>query len=86
MSEIEKLEERIEKLEEMYHSQNEHIIKNKYELKELISNAVSEGNKKVLDKLEEHDKRIIELENKEAKIARAAISKASAPRKTFLFE
>ena len=72
MTDIEKeLKERIEKLEDMYHQQSESLIKNKYELKELIASAVVEANKILREKIEkvetDNDKRIKYLEDKDGR-------------------
>lgn len=65
----EKIEEELEELKKQAFNTCMVQKDDKFELKELITEAVSKGNEKILIKLEEHEKRIVELENQEAKRA-----------------
>jgi cell division septum initiation protein DivIVA len=75
---IDKLENRVEKIENNMHEQNETNMKNNYELKDLIRNAVEEGNEKILQKLETHEQRIIKLENQDGEKAKLILKSISA--------
>jgi cell division septum initiation protein DivIVA len=75
---IDKLENRVEKIENNMHEQNETQLKNNYELKDLIRNAVEEGNEKILQKLETHEQRIIKLENQDGEKAKLILKSISA--------
>ena len=66
---ISKIEKEIDKIKEIIHSQEILQLKDKTELKELISQAVETGNEKIIKKIEDQDKRIMILENQEAKRA-----------------
>ena len=50
----------------------------KYELKELIRQAVEQGNEKIVKRLEEHEKRINELENQDGKKALLVLKSVGA--------
>jgi endonuclease III-like uncharacterized protein len=50
----------------------------KYELKELIRQAVEQGNDKIMRKLEEHERRINELENQDGKKALLVLKSVGA--------
>lgn len=75
---IDKLENRVEKIENTMHEQNETNIKNNYELKDLIRNAVEEGNEKILQKLETHEQRISKLENQDGEKAKLILKSIGA--------
>jgi cell division septum initiation protein DivIVA len=75
---IDKLENRVEKIENNMHEQSETNLKNNYELKDLIRNAVEEGNEKILQKLETHEQRIIKLENQDGEKAKLILKSISA--------
>lgn len=65
----EKIEAEIEELKKSAYNTCMVQQNDKFELKELIRQAVEQGNTKIMTKLEEHEKRIIELENQDAKKA-----------------
>ena len=65
----EKIEKEIEELKQKSFDTCMVQTNDKFELKELIRQAVEQGNTKIMTKLEEHEKRIIELENQDAKKA-----------------
>lgn len=75
---IDRLEKRVEIIENKMHEQNETQLKNNYELKDLIRNAVEEGNEKILQKLETHEQRIIKLENQDGEKAKLILKSISA--------
>jgi cell division septum initiation protein DivIVA len=75
---IDRLEKRVETIENKMHEQSETNLKNNYELKDLIRNAVEEGNEKILQKLETHEKRIIKLENQDGEKAKLILKSISA--------
>lgn len=75
---IDRLEKRVETIENKMHEQNETQLKNNYELKDLIRNAVEEGNEKILQKLETHEQRIIKLENQDGEKAKLILKSISA--------
>lgn len=66
---IDKLEKRVEKLEEKDHAIQMDQLKQYRSLEQLIAKAVAEGNKMIYEKLEKLDFRVTELENKDAKKA-----------------
>ena len=66
---IDKLEKRVEKLEEKDHTIELDQLKQYRSLEQLIAKAVAEGNKAIYEKLEKLDFRVTELENKDAKKA-----------------
>lgn len=66
---IDKLEKRVEKLEEKDHTIELDQLKQYRSLEQLIAKAVAEGNKTIYEKLEKLDLRVTELENKDAKKA-----------------
>lgn len=65
----EKIEKEIEELKQKSFDACMVQKNDKFELKELIRQAVEQGNTKIMTKLEEHEKRIVELENQDAKKA-----------------
>jgi cell division septum initiation protein DivIVA len=75
---IDRLEKRVETIENKMHEQNETQMKNNYELKDLIRNAVEEGNEKILQKLETHEQTIIKLENQDGETAKLILKSISA--------
>lgn len=66
---LDRHENDINELKDNYHKLDVNIIKNKDELEKLIYNAISEANKPLYSLLEGYNKRITELENKEAVLA-----------------
>jgi hypothetical protein len=66
---LDRHEKDISDLKEKTHQLDTNIIKNKDELEKLIYNAISEANKPLYTLLEGYNKRITELENKEAQLA-----------------
>jgi len=75
---LEKIEERICKLEDKYHAQDKQSIQDKFELANMITKAVADGNKETAalfekleikfdNKIEELHRRTSELENQDAK-------------------
>lgn len=75
---LDKLEKRVDKLEDNLSEQDKNQIKDKYELKELISKAVEEGNEKVIAKIEEHEQRIVKLENNDGEKAKLILKSICA--------
>lgn len=65
----EKIEREIEELKEKSYNTCMVQQNDKYELKELIRQAVEQGNDKIMRKLEEHEHRINALENQDGKKA-----------------
>ena len=65
----EKIENKIEALEKQM--TNTCLVQkdDKYELREMIVDAVKEATNPIMKKLEEHEKRIVELENQDGKKA-----------------
>ena len=63
---IEKLEIRVEKLEDKQQNSELDSLKQYTQLEKLIAKAVSEGNKEIFDKLKELEDRVNTLENAEA--------------------
>ncbi len=77
---IDKLEEKVSRLEE---KMNDNInlqcslrAEDKLDLRQMIADAVEKGNARILLKLEEHEKRIIALENQDGKKALLMIKTA----------
>lgn len=65
----EKIEKEIEELKKKSYDTCMVQQNDKYELKELIRQAVEQGNDKIMKKLEEHEHRINALENQDGKKA-----------------
>ena len=65
----EKIEKEIEELKKKSYDTCMVQQNDKYELKELIRQAVEQGNDKIMKKLEEHEHRINALENQDGKRA-----------------
>lgn len=65
----EKIEKEIEELKKKSYDTCMVQQNDKYELKELIRQAVEQGNEKIVKRLEEHEKRINDLENQDGKKA-----------------
>lgn len=63
------IDKRVKTLEDKMSDTREDVLKSESKLKDLITEAVSKGNENIMAKLEEQDKRIIALENAEAKKA-----------------
>lgn len=74
----EKIEKEIEELKKKSYDTCMVQQNDKYELKELIRQAVEQGNDKIMRKLEEHEKRINELENQDGKKAILILKSVSA--------
>ena len=70
---IDRLEKRIENVESKINSQDKAQLASNYELKELIRNAVSQGNEKILSVLKTHEDRLNKLENQDGEKAKAII-------------
>lgn len=65
----EKIEREIDTLKQLNNNACMVQMKDKFELKELIAEAVEKGNDKIVKKIEEHERRIVELENQDGKKA-----------------
>lgn len=65
----EKIEREIESLKQASYNACMVQTKDKYELKELITEAVEKGNDKIMKTLKEHESRIVSLENQDGKKA-----------------
>lgn len=65
----EKIENKIENLEKEMNRSCLVQKDEKYELREMIIEAVKEATNPIMKKLEEHEKRIVELENQDGKKA-----------------
>ena len=65
----EKIEREIESLKQANMNACMVQTKDKYELKELITEAVEKGNDKIMKTLKEHETRIVNLENQDGKKA-----------------
>ena len=65
----EKIENKIERLESEVNKSCLVQKDEKYELREMIISAVKEATNPIMKKLEEHEKRIVELENQDGKKA-----------------
>lgn len=65
----EKIENKIESLEKEINRSCLVQKDEKYELREMIIDAVKEATNPIMKKLEEHEKRIVELENQDGKKA-----------------
>ena len=74
----EKIEKEIEELKKTSNNTCMVQLKDRYELKELITEAVKEATNPIMRKLEEHEKRINELENQDAKKALLIIKSVGA--------
>ena len=74
---LDKLETRVEKVEEKISSQKETQLQNKYELKELIRDAVEEANDKLAKKLSEYEQRLIKLESQDGEKAKWILKTAA---------
>lgn len=66
---LDKIEKDIEKLELANSNACMVQMKDKYELKELIAEAVEKGNDKIMKTLKDHETRIVGLENQDGKKA-----------------
>lgn len=75
---IDKLEKRVDRLEDNLSEQDKNQLKDKYELKELITKAVEEGNEKIIKKIEQHEQRIIKLENNDGEKAKLILKSICA--------
>lgn len=70
---IEKLEIRVDKLEEKMHEGDLEQLNQYHELEKLIQKAVEKGNEPIAKKLEEQEKRIVVLEQKDGEKAKAIL-------------
>lgn len=70
---IKEINRRVEKIEDRLDEQNERMFKNREELKDIIREAVSEANDKLLGKINNHEERIIVLEKQDGEKAKAII-------------
>ena len=70
---FEKLEQRVDIVEKAVWNSDKSQLENKYELKELITKAVAEGNEKILSILNKHEERIVALEKQDGEKAKAVI-------------
>jgi DNA-binding GntR family transcriptional regulator len=68
-----RLEQRLDVIEHTLNDYSKANLKDKFELKELIRNAVSDGNEKILAVIERHETRIAALENKDGEKAKTII-------------
>ena len=71
---IERIEKRLDLMEHSLNDYSRTNLQDKFELKELIRNAVSDGNEKILAVIERHEARIAALENKDGEKAKTIIS------------
>lgn len=74
----EKIEKEIELLKQANFNSCMVQTKDKYELKELITEAVKEATNPIMKKLEEHERRINELENQDGKKALLVLKSVGA--------
>lgn len=74
----EKIEQEIELLKQASNNACMVQMKDKYELKELITEAVEKGNDKIMKTLKEHETRIVNLENQDGKKALLVLKSVSA--------
>ena len=70
---FDKLEARISLVEEKVYDRDTKSLQDKYELKELITKAVAEGNEKILSIINKHEERIVALEKQDGEKAKAVI-------------
>lgn len=70
---FERIEKRLDLVEHSLSDYSRANIEDKFELKELIRNAVSDGNEKILAVIERHEARIAALENKDGERAKTII-------------
>lgn len=70
---FDKLEARISLVEEKVYDCDTKSLQDKYELKELITKAVAEGNEKILSIINKHEERIVALEKQDGEKAKAVI-------------
>ena len=75
---IDKLEKRVEKLEEKDHAIELDQLKQYRSLEQLIAKAVAEGNKGIYEKLEKLETRVQTLENKDGEKARLIVKSVGA--------
>ena len=75
---IDKLEKRVEKLEEKDHAIELDQLKQYRSLEQLIAKAVAEGNKAIYEKLEKLETRVQTLENKDGEKARLIVKSVGA--------
>ena len=75
---INKLEIKIENLENKIHEQDMTLFRNREELKDIIREAVSEANEKLIKKIENHEQRIQKLENLDGEKAKIIIKSIGA--------
>lgn len=70
---LQRLDERLTKVEQQVHDREVSQMKQYNELEHLIANAVKEGNKEILEKIKEHDSRLQKLEQQDGEKAKAVI-------------
>lgn len=70
---LKEISRRVEKIEDRLDEQTERMFKNREELKDIIREAVSEANDKLLGKINNHEERIIVLEKQDGEKAKAII-------------
>lgn len=73
-----KIEREIEELKQANNNACMVQMKDKYELKALITEAVKDATNPIMKKLEEHEKRIVELENQDGKKALLVLKSVGA--------
>lgn len=74
----EKIEREIEELKQANNNACMVQMKDRYELKELITEAVKDATNPIMKKLEEHERRIVELENQDGKKALLVLKSVGA--------
>lgn len=75
---IDKLENRVEKLENKSHEDDLTSLRQYRQLEQLIANAVKEGNKEIFSKLEDLEERVKALEDKDGEKAKLILKSISA--------
>lgn len=78
MDRIDKLEKRVEKLEEKDHAIEIDQLKQYRSLEQLIAKAVAEGNKTIYEKLEKLETRVQKLENQDGEKAKLIMKSIGA--------
>lgn len=74
----EKIEREIEELKQANNNACMVQMKDRYELKELITEAVKDATNPIMKKLEEHERRIVSLENQDGKKALLVLKSVGA--------
>lgn len=75
---IDRLETRVDKIEDRFHNKELSNLEKYNELEKLITKAVSEGNKEIYTKLENMETRIIKLENQDGEKAKLILKSVGA--------